>query len=90
MTPLRTELKDVAENVFHYNERLSEMSLDDREEAAQWYEDFAAEVGGVLWDLARLYNLERAKFLRGQVARIAYNAPAFAKEIGYIRRGDMT
>ena len=33
--------------------------------------------------LARLYNLERAKFLRGQVSRIASKARTFGNEIGF-------
>jgi len=33
--------------------------------------------------VARLYNLERAKFLRGQVRRIAGRALDFGAEIGY-------
>ncbi len=88
MTPLRAELKSLAQKAFHYNERLSEMTLEEREEVAQWYEDFAAEVVGTQSALARLYNLERAKFLRGQAGRIAFDAPKFAKEIGNLRQGD--
>lgn len=38
---------------------------------------------GVRADLARVYNLERAKFLRGEVERIADSAPKFAAEIGF-------
>lgn len=86
MTPLPPKLKKAAEDAFRNNGLLSSISAQEREEAAQWYYDFASEVKGSLPGLARLYNLERAKFLRGEVDRVAYNAPAFAKEIGYVRQ----
>ena len=38
--------------------------------------------------LARLYNLERAKFLRGQVSHIAARALDFAAKIGYAGADD--
>lgn len=82
MIPLYRPLKKAATNAFTNNDLVDLMSAADREQAAQWYEDFAAEAGGSYSDLARLYNLERAKFLRGQVQRIASTAPDFAREIG--------
>ncbi len=51
--------------------------------AAQQYEDLAKQMVGIKAELVRIYNLERAKFLRGQVSRLAHSAPAFAAEIGY-------
>jgi len=84
MRPLPTKLKDAAEDAFQDNALLAAISLRDREQAAQWYADCAARVVGTRAELARLYNLERAKFLRGQVSRIADTAPNFAREIGYV------
>ncbi len=37
--------------------------------------------------LARLYHLERARFLRGQVSQIAGRALDFAAEIGWFGAG---
>ena len=82
MIPLYRPLKKAATAAFVDNTLLGAISLADREQAAQWYEDFATEFVGAQSVLARLYNLERAKFLRGQVAHIAGAAPNFAKEIG--------
>ncbi len=82
MIPLYQPLKKAATAAFVDNALLDAISLADREQAAQWYEDFATEVGGTRSDLAQLYNLERAKFLRGQVSRIAGTAPDFATEVG--------
>ena len=81
MIPLYKPLKKAATDAFLDNTLLGAISLADREQAAQWHEDFAAEVVGTRSDLARLYNLERAKFLRGQVSRIVGTAPDFAREI---------
>ena len=82
MIPLHTSLKKAATDAFLDNTLLDAISLADREQAAWWYEDFPTKAGGIYSDLARLYNLERAKFLRGQVSRIAGTAPDFAREIG--------
>jgi hypothetical protein len=87
MIPLPKTLKDAAEDAFHNNALLAAISLQDREQAAQWYENVAAQTGGSLAKLAWLYNLERVKFLRGQVTRITRNAPTFADEIGYFQGG---
>ena len=82
MIPLHQPLKKAATDAFVDNTLLDAISLADREQAEQWYENFAEQAGGTYSDLARLYNLERAKFLRGQVSRIAGTAPDFAREIG--------
>ena len=76
-------LKVAATKAFLDNAKLSEMSREDRTEAARQYDKIADEMVGVRADLARLYNLERAKFLRGDVQRIAKSAPNFAAEIGF-------
>lgn len=44
------------------------MSPDEREQAAQGYEQVAQQMVGTQAELARLYNLERAKFLRDRSA----------------------
>ena len=80
---LTKRLKDLATEAFRDNTKLAKMSLDDREAAAQEYEQPAEQTLNIKASLARLYNLERAKFLRGEVTRIAKSAPLFAKEIGY-------
>ena len=83
MPPLPAALKSAVEEAFHDNSLLDALSLEEREQAAQWYEAFASQTVGIHAGLARLYNLERARFLRGQVPRIARSAPLFAAEIGY-------
>ena len=80
---LSPALKDKAVAAFRDNRRLSEMSAEERETAALAYEQIAANTTGKEAELARLFNLERAKFLRGQVVRIAFRAPDFGREIGY-------
>ncbi len=80
---LTQELKNAATAAFRDNAKLSEMSPGEREQAAQGYEQVAQQMVGTQVGLARLYNLERAKFLRGQVSRIASKARDFANEIGY-------
>ncbi|MGI4789523.1 MAG: hypothetical protein ACRYFS_11810 [Janthinobacterium lividum] len=82
---LPIKLKDAATAAFHDNRKLAEMSPEDRELAAQGYEQMAEQMRGSEAGLARLYNLERAKFLRGQVNRIAAKARLFGDEIGYSR-----
>ena len=56
------------------------MASQDRELAAQFYERVAEHTTGTQAVLARLYNLERVRFLRGEVARIAPTAHQFAQE----------
>ena len=85
--PLPEKLKKAAEAAFRDNAKLALMSPEEREEAAQFYEQVAGDTRRVYADLARLYNLERARFLRGQVARIAPDAHSFRREIGYLERG---
>jgi len=88
MTPLPLRLKEAAEDAFQDNSLLILLSSEEREVAAQWYEEFAAQTVGDRADLARLYNLERARFLRRQVSRIARRAPDFAAEVGSWETGD--
>lgn len=90
MTPLPTNLKKAAESAFRDNSLLSLISPQEREQAAVHYDAVASQTVGVLFDLARLYNTERAKFLRGQVPRIVKNAPTFAAETGYCQSEDKT
>ncbi len=80
---LTKRLKDAATAAFRDNSRLVEMSPEEREQAAQGYEQMARQMVGTQAGLARLYNLERTRFLRGQVSRIAARALDFATEIGY-------
>ena len=82
MTPLPVRLKRAVEDAFHDNSLLSSIPLEDRERAAQWYEAVAGQTVGNRAALARRYNLERAKFLRGQVLRVARSAPEYLREIG--------
>jgi hypothetical protein len=85
---LAKKLKDAATAAFRENSRLGEMSPEEREQAAQGYEQMAQQMAGTQAGLARLYNLERAKFLRGHVSRIAARALDFAVEIGYPDKTD--
>jgi hypothetical protein len=77
---LNTSLKEAATAAFRDNARLAEIQIEDRELAAQFYEQIAEQVTGTRAALARLYNLERAKFLRGEVDHIAPTARQFAEE----------
>lgn len=79
---LNRRIKDAATAAFRDNGLLARMSPEDRERAAQFYTQVADETKGRRADLARLYNLERARFLRGEVSRIAPTALEFAREIG--------
>ena len=74
-------LKDLATAAFRDNSKLTALSPEEREIAAQAYEQMAGEVGGTKAGLACLYNLERARFLRGEVSRIASKARLFADEL---------
>ncbi len=80
---LEDKLKNTATAAFRDNRKLAEMSPEERELAAQGYEQVAQNMVGTEARLARLYNLERAKFLRGQVSRIASKARIFGNEIGF-------
>lgn len=68
---LTKRLKDLATAAFRDNAKLSQMSPKDREAAALEYEQQARNLVGIRVRLAHLYNLERAKFLRGEVDHIA-------------------
>lgn len=85
---LTPRLKNAATAAFRDNAKLSEMPSEDREAAALEYEGQAMKLVGSQVSLARLYNLERAKFLRGEVGRIARSAPGFAAETGYLDSDD--
>ncbi len=85
---LPLKLKEAATEAFQDNRKLAAMSEEERELTAQGHEQMAEQMGGTEAALARLYNLERAKFLRGQVSRIASKARLFGREIGYFRADD--
>ena len=76
---LTKTLKDAATAAFRDNGRLVEMTLEDRELAAQGYEQMAKQMVGTEVGLAHLYNLERARFLRGQVSWIASKGAGFCR-----------
>lgn len=77
---LPPELKDAATRAFRDNAKLALISPQERDQAALWYEQAAARMVGTQAELARLYNLERARFLRGEVSRIAATARLFGAE----------
>ncbi len=81
MMDLQPELKESATKAFRENSRLVKMTLREREEAALWYDQIARRMVGTQATLARLYNIERAKFLRGEVSRIAATAVLFDAEM---------
>ena len=83
MRKLRRDLKDKCSDAFRENALLSELTEAEREEGAVFYNEVAAETVGRRHALARLYNLERARFLRGEVDRVAPSAPDFGREINY-------
>jgi hypothetical protein len=80
---LSKTVKDAATAAFRDNSKRAGMTPEEREEAAQWYEQIAEQTMGTHAGLARLYNLERAKFLREEVNQIAPTARQFGEEIGY-------
>jgi hypothetical protein len=86
MTSLPAIIKKAAVAAFHDNTLLSQMTPEEREQAAEYHKEVAAVTRGTMPNLAMLYHLERAKFLRGEVVRIADTAPRFAEEIGYQRK----
>ena len=86
MIPISERLKRAAVASFQDNAKLAAMTAADRESAAAFYEWVAGDTKRAYADLARLYNLEGAKFLRGQVSRIAGTAHDFGREIGYPNR----
>jgi hypothetical protein len=80
---LPQHIKDAATAAFRDNARLARMSTEERALAARFYEQVAQQTVGTRAELARLYNLERARFLRGEVSRIAPTAHQFGQEIGF-------
>jgi hypothetical protein len=85
---LPKEIKDKASRAFGNNALLSELTPAERELAASAYEQASELTTGPVAEPARLYNLERAKFLRGQVPRIAGTLRAFMAERGIPFPGD--
>ena len=80
---ISNDLKEACSDAFKNNSLLSKISEEDRELAAKAYENMADGMQGAKADLARLYNLERAKFLRGEVDGIAGTANTFGDQIGF-------
>ena len=80
---LAQSIKDAATAAFKDNAKLANMTAQERETAARFYEVVAQQTVGTRAALARLYNLERARFLRGEVRHIAATALQFGQEIGF-------
>ena len=80
---LPQHIKDAATAAFRENDRLSRMSAEEREVAAQFYEQVAERTVGTRSELARRYNRERARFLRGQVDHIAPIAYLFGQAMTF-------
>ena len=78
---LRPELKIAATKALRDNALLTQMTLQEREEAAQWYDQIASQMVGTQAKLARRYNLVRAKFLRGEITHIALSAVLFGAKM---------
>ena len=79
---IQSGVKDKATAAFGTNSKLAEMTMEERQAAASAYEQVAQLTRGSNQAPGRLYNLERAKFLRGEVDRIAPTLPAFKAERG--------
>ena len=79
---LLPHVKEKAVMALRSNELLTNMTPEEREAAAQFYEWTARSRGlkGSEARLARLYNVERAKFLRGQIPRLTHPLRAWEKE----------
>jgi hypothetical protein len=76
------EVKTLAVKAFRKNSLRDEMTIEQRLHAAEYYERVAQITTNSAAELGRLYNLERAKFLRGEIDHIPATADEFAKEIG--------
>ena len=81
MLPQR--LKDAATAAFRDNARRALLTPTEREEAAAWYDRVSQRMLGTKAGLAELDNRERARFLCGEVPRLASTANEFAAEIGW-------
>lgn len=79
---IRSGVKEKATAAFDDNSKLALMTQEEREAAAAVYEQIAQMTSGANQEAGRLYNLERAKFLRGEVDRIAPTLPIFKIEKG--------
>lgn len=76
-------IRRAATAAFENNALLAKMTPEARAAAARAYEAIAARTSdNVNAEAGRLYNLERAKFLRGEVDRIAPTLPKFKLEKG--------
>ena len=73
------DLKRKVEKVLKGQAGRETLTAEERELAAQLYEEVAGKTTGKFANEAKLYNLERAKYLRGQVDKIAPTLPAFIK-----------
>jgi RHS repeat-associated protein len=72
-------IKNAAERSFRNNALRDRMSPEEREVAAQFYENLAALTRGRVSEDAALYNLYRAKFLRGEINSIPGTLAQFRK-----------
>ena len=84
---LDRRIKEAATAAVRGNARLGEMSPEDRETAAKFYESVAAQTVGTRANLAPSYNLERARFLRGEVSHIAATADQYGHKASPGRGG---
>jgi hypothetical protein len=83
---LRLDIKNKATLAFRDNTLLVRMTDEEREIAAQFYESVPLQ--GKRLELARRYNIERARFLRGEVSRVAGSAILYGIEIGEGKEAD--
>ena len=79
---LSKELMGKSSSAFTDNNLLSQMTMAEREAAAKGYEQIAELTKGRYKEIAGMYNLERAKFLRGEVSSVASKLEDFAKQFG--------
>ncbi|HZO88269.1 MAG TPA: polymorphic toxin-type HINT domain-containing protein [Chthonomonadaceae bacterium] len=79
------EYKTLAVDAIRDNSKLALMSAEQRAVAARAYEAVAGRTVGTNAELARLYNLERARFFRGEVDSIPATAQEFGRKIGYLK-----
>ena len=77
-------LRNLAEAAFDNPAALNNMTAAEREAAAQGYTEISKVTGGSQAQLTALYNLERAKYLRGEIPTIQPNATLFGIEKGLL------
>ena len=80
---LNRQLKDAATAAFRDNARLAQMSEQEQEAAAQFYEQIAEQTTGTQAVLARLYNWNAPGSYGAKIGRIAPTARQFAEESGF-------